>query len=86
MKLTESQWTALSEKISARQLLAFRLIYSEGLTYEKAGKIMNIKQNTVAELIGRLRKDYPDCIPKHRPEKMLRFNPAMDDGQIKEKW
>lgn len=86
MRLTEQQWSALSEKISARQLLAFRLIYSEGLTYEQAGRIMNIKRSAVARLIKRLRQVYPDCIPKHRAEKILQLVPKMADGQIKDRW
>ena len=86
MKLSEEQWIALAEEIPKRQLLAFRLVYSEGLSYEKAGKMMGINRDAVAHLIKRLKAKHPDCIPNTDKPKLLRFNPSMDDGQIAEKF
>jgi len=86
MRLSEGQWTALSQQIPKRQLLAFRLVYSEGLSYEKAGHIMGIERDAVAHLIKRLKAKYPDCVPKGRANKMYRLNLSIDDDQIDEKF
>ncbi len=82
MWLNEEQWNVLAARIPTRQLLAFRLVFSEGLTYEQAAKTMGISEQAVSGLIKRMRCKYPDCIPKTDKPKLLRFDPSMDDSQI----
>ena len=65
MRLSEGQWTALASKIPERQLLAFRLVYSEGRTHKQAANMMGISRVAVVNLIKRLKAKYPDCIPKN---------------------
>lgn len=86
MWLNEGQWNVLAARIPARQLLAFRLVFSEGLSYEQAATVMGISEQAVSGLIKRLRRKYPDCVPNIEKPKTLRFDPKMDDGQIKEKF
>lgn len=86
MWLNERQWNVLAARIPARQLLAFRLVFSEGLTYEQAAKTMGISEPAVSGLIKRIRRKYPACVPNTNKPKTLRFDPSMDDGQIEEKF
>lgn len=68
-----------------RQRLAFRLVCKIGMSYAEAGIIMGISKQAVAKLIGRVKKKQPDIVPKYRPRgKLLRYDPQLDDGQIKE--
>ncbi len=71
--------------ITGRQWTAFRLVFTDGLTYEQAADKMGIRKAAVSRLIKRIRKEYPDCVPKTQTPKTLRFDPSMK-GQIKEKF
>jgi len=82
----EEQRSALTRKISARQLLAFRLVYKEGLTHEQASQIMGISRSAVAMLIKRLRKDFADCVPKRKQRKTLSLDILATDERVKEKF
>ena len=86
MRLSEEQWAALARRLPRRQLLAFRLVFSEGLTYEKAGQTMGIGRDAVAHLIKRLKAKYPECVPKERARRIYRLNLAIDDEQIERKF
>ena len=86
MWLNEGQWNVLAARIPARQLLAFRLVFSEGLTYEQAAKTMGISEQAVSGLIKKIRKKYPDCVPNTNQPKLQRFDPLIHDGQIEEKF
>ncbi len=86
MWLNSSQWSALANVVPERQLLAFRLIFSEGLTYEQAARTMGISDTAVRGLIKRMRLKYPDCIPNTKTPKTLRFDPDMDGGEIEGKF
>ncbi len=72
--------------ITKRQWTAFRYVFTDGLSYEQAAKKMGISKVAVSGLIKRIRNKYPDCVPNTDRPKTLRFDPSMDDGQIKEKW
>ncbi len=86
MWLNSLQWSALADVVPERQLLAFRLVFSEGLSYQQAAQAMGISDTAVRGLIKRMRLKYPGCVPNTKTPKTLCFNPDMDDGQIKEKF
>ncbi|KKL97231.1 hypothetical protein LCGC14_1836520 [marine sediment metagenome] len=86
MWLSENQWEDLAKVIPNRQLLAFRLVFSEGLSYEQAAQKMGISEQAISGLIKRMRLKYPDCIPNTKTPKTLRFDPDMDGGEIEGKF
>ncbi len=86
MRLDEPQWSVLAKEIPEKQLLAFRLIYSEGLSQQAAANTIGISQQAIANLLSRLKAKYPECVPKGRVNKMFRLNLAIDDNRVKEKY
>lgn len=72
--------------LTDKQWLAFKLIYTDGLTYQQAAEKMNISKGNVADLIKRIRQKYPDAVPKlNRKPKTVRYNPLMDN-HVREKF
>ena len=69
--------------VTERQWIAFRYVFTDGLTYEQAAEKMGISKQAVSGLIKRIRNKYPDCVPDTKKPKTLRFDPTMED-QIKE--
>lgn len=85
------QWTAGQGGITARQMQAFKLVFSEGLTYEQAGQRMGISKQRVAKLLVKIRDKYPDCIPKRIKATTVAYTQAFERfeekaEQIKEKF
>jgi len=74
--------------VTDRQWTAFRLIFTDGLTYEKAAEKMNISKAAVAGLIKRIRHKYPDCVPQIKRGKVLSYDLLTEDekAHIKEKF
>ena len=71
--------------VTERQWIAFRYVFTDGLTYEQAAEKMGISDTAVKGLIKRIRNKYPDCVPNTDRPKTLRFDPMMEN-QIKEKF
>lgn len=74
--------------ITDRQWTAFRLVYTDGLTYEEVAEKMNTTKNAVAHLVGKIRKKYPDCVPSPDKPKVLSYDRLTEDekANIKERF
>jgi len=80
-----------SGKITKRQFEAFGLIFTKGLSYTEAAEKMGISQQAVTKLIKKIRKYYPECVPKTEITRQawktrVAYNPEIHDSQIREKW
>ncbi len=74
--------------VTDRQWIAFRLIFTDGLTYEQAAEKMNISKPAIAGLIKRIRSKYPDCVPNTKKGKMLSYEllTEHEKAHVKEKF
>lgn len=77
--------------ITQRQFEAFRLVFTEGLSYLEAARKMGISQQAVSKLIKKIKEKYPECVPNTKVateawRHKVSYNPELHDHQIKEKW
>lgn len=65
--------------VTERQRTAFRYVFTDGLSYGEAALKMGTSQQAVSRLIGKIRRKYPEAVPKVSTRKPAQYEPSMDN-------
>ena len=60
--------------------------YCAGDTQSQIAEETGTTQKTVSKQLQQLRERFPAIMPSFKKAAMLRYNPDMDDGQVKEQF